>query len=538
VPSDPDFNRLKIYRNNSAVDNVYRLVEQLGPPGPALPGTPTMNYSDSTSEAVIATATDTLDDTGLGNNSYSYYVTYYNSGSGAESRPTSRFGPFTATSVNTPRIRLENIPAPTPPEYDSVRIYRNVANSANSFHLVDELTPPPAGGSYIDSTPDSVIASAATINLEGPPIDFGTPLLQVVSRNGANYSNLFQVGELTFSGDKAGRQLGERTLDITATTTVGELLAFMEQSMGIVKQAPEDTFPDTGITYGGDVVDSRLQITSNMGIQNALSIDLSAFTLTPTATGLAETVQLPFDSVQEANGTGATADFIVYDSLGTPLSVRITTVLEDVSQTGGARFRWIATSADNDSLLDVDTVVGTGVITTDGDGKFLSASEDRIAIARGNSPANSPLEFQLNFSQVTGLSEEENTLSAGSQDGFPAGTLTSFIISDSGRIQGVFSNGSSRDLGQLRMATFANNGGLQQIGDNMFATGVNSGLPIESDPGSGGTGAITTGAVELSNTDIGQNLIELILASTQYRGGARVITAVQQLLDELLALRR
>ena len=46
------------------------------------------------------------------------------------------------------------------------------------------------------------------------------------------------------------------------------------------------------------------------------------------------------------------------------------------------------------------------------------------------------------------------------------------------------------------------------------------------------------GAVELSNTDIGANLIELILATTQYRGNARVITAAQQLLDELLNLRR
>ena len=70
------------------------------------------------------------------------------------------------------------------------------------------------------------------------------------------------------------------------------------------------------------------------------------------------------------------------------------------------------------------------------------------------------------------------------------------------------------------------------------AAGVNSGLPIESDPGSQGIGQIKAGAVELSNADIGQNLIELILASTQYRGGARVITAVQQLMDELLALRR
>jgi len=68
--------------------------------------------------------------------------------------------------------------------------------------------------------------------------------------------------------------------------------------------------------------------------------------------------------------------------------------------------------------------------------------------------------------------------------------------------------------------------------------GVNSGEPRQGDPGENGLGSLTAGAVELSNTDIGQNLIELILASTQYRGGAWVIRAVQQLLDELLSLRR
>ncbi len=538
LPTDPDFNRLRIYRNNSAVDGVYRLVTTVGPPGPPLPPGPGLiNYSDTMDEATIA-AQPAFDDTNLASSSYSYYVTFYDTLSGKESRPTSRLGPFTADSVNSPRIRLDDIPAPLTAEYNSVRIYRNLNNSPNSFHLIETLTPPPTGGSYIDNTPDAAISGNDTINLDGPAISFGTLLTDVVSRNDTAYNFLFEVGELTFSGDKAGRQLGERSLDITATTTVGELLAFMEEAMGIVKTAPEDTFPSS-IGYGGSVTaDSRLQITSNLGEENALSIDLSAFTMTPTATGVEESVRLPFASVQTADGAGATADMIVYDSLGTPLSVRITTVLEEISQTGGAKFRWIATSADNDNLIDVGTVVGTGVITTDGDGKFVSATQDRVAINRGNSPANSPLEFQLDFTQVTGLSEEENILSAGSQDGFPAGTLTSFIISESGRIQGVFSNGSSRDLGQIRMATFANNGGLQQVGDNMFATGVNSGLPIESDPGAGGTGALTTGAVELSNTDIGQNLIELILASTQYRGGARVITAVQQLLDELMALRR
>lgn len=530
-PTDPDFQTIRVYRADSSGD--YYPVDDID-----ISGGPVTTFQDVGSYAVGGVE---LNANTLSNNSYSYYVTYYHNASGAESRPTARFGPVTADSINNPRIRLDEIPEPVGIEYDRVRIYRNVANDPNSFYLVDTIMP---GESYIDKKPDNTIVDPSKlINLDGPPIEFGMNLVDVVSRSGANYNKLFGVGQLTFSGDKGGRQLGERTLNITADTTVQDLISFMEQSMGVVKNAQEETFPggenytgDLSVTYGGTVVNSRLQFTSNLGNENELGIDLSAFKFTP-ANGVTQTVQFPFSTVQEGNGDGATADYIVYDSLGTPLNVRVTTVLESVDETG-ARFRWIATSPQNSPDTGYSTVVGTGVITTDGSGKFVSATDDRIAIDRGQSPANSPLEFRMDFGQVTGLSQEDNTLAAASQDGFPAGTLTSFIITESGLIQGVFSNGSSRDLGQLRMARFANNGGLQQVGDNMFAAGVNSGLPIEGNPGGGGMGTVTTGAVELSNTDIGQNLIELILASTQYRGGARVITAVQELLDELLALRR
>jgi flagellar hook protein FlgE len=102
----------------------------------------------------------------------------------------------------------------------------------------------------------------------------------------------------------------------------------------------------------------------------------------------------------------------------------------------------------------------------------------------------------------------------------------------------VFSNGVTRDLGQIRLARFANNSGLEQKGENLYAAGVNSGLPIQGNPGQQGIGRIIAGALELSNTDIGANLIDLILASTQYRGNARVIESAQRLLDELLNLRR
>lgn len=541
-PSGSIYTQMRIYRANSdssvPANTAFREV---------FTGAPSATYNDTASDASIA-GNPALTDEGLASGSFSYYVTYYNSTTNEESRPTQRIGPVSVDATGSPRVLLQDIPKPSNDPlqggYDGIRIYRNTINEQANYYLVDSLTPADITAygadpiNFIDNSPDAAItgSGAQQVNLDGPGISFGLPLVEVVSRDGSNYVNLFQEGELTFTGEKGNRDLPPRTLTITSTTTVQDLISFMEQSMGVIKAAPESTFPGS-IAYGGTIADSKLQFTSNMGVQNALGINMTSFHLTPTG-GVAEAVALPFNSINvaAANGEGATAEVVVYDSLGSPLSVRITTVMEEKSSTG-AKFRWIATSADHHPDVGVGTVVGTGVITTDSDGRFVSATNNEVTIDRGDSPAASPLAFELDFSQVTGL-EDATTLNAEGQDGFPAGTLTSFIITDSGNIQGVFSNGSSRDLGQLRMATFANPGGLEQLGENLFATGVNSGLPIQGNPGEQGIGSITAGAVELSNSDIGQNLIELILASTQYRGGARVITAVQQLLDELLALRR
>jgi len=179
------------------------------------------------------------------------------------------------------------------------------------------------------------------------------------------------------------------------------------------------------------------------------------------------------------------------------------------------------------------------LITFGGTGKYITATDKTVSIERRNVASNSPVTFDLDFSQITALSEASaSQVQASSQDGFAAGTLSSFSITESGRIKGVYSNGVTRDLGQILMARFNNPGGLKQVGNNLFAEGVNSGEPLRDIPGGSGIGSLTAGAIELSNTDIGQNLIDLILASTQYRGGTRVITSAQQLLDELLNLRR
>ena len=267
-----------------------------------------------------------------------------------------------------------------------------------------------------------------------------------------------------------------------------------------------------------------------------MDIPASAFQMTATD-GTITTPNLGFGSIQEAAGQSATSDFIVYDTLGIPLDVRLTSVLE--SRDGqSSTYRWFADSADNDPATGVDIAVGTGLVTFDGLGSYISSTDNTVQVDRQNVSSATPLDFDMDFSQISGLSTDNSTLDVSRQDGSGPGVLINFIVGEDGLIRGVFSNGMTRDLGQLRLARFGNAAGVEQKGENLFSAGVNSGLPVNGNPGEQGIGTIISGAQELSNTDIGSNLIDLILASTMYRGNTRVITTVQQMMDELLSLRR
>jgi flagellar hook protein FlgE len=491
------------------------------------------NFDSGDFQTVPAGANPPLDQ---GN--YSYYVTFV--GGAVESRPSTLIGPI-SVGVNE-NVQISNIPQPGAGSgYTGINIYRNLASDPSEFHLVTAAPLALGTTTYTDSSADSTIEANATIDLMGAKAASGTLLTNVIVRDGDTYTQPFEAGTLSFEGRRGGRTLAGKEFTIDSDTTVQNLIDFMEQAFGIDNS---DDLPDSLPTAGG-VIDSNgvINFTSHAGETNALAVTLSSFRLTPDGDTDAVPISISFTETQAANGPGSTTDFIVFDSLGIPVNVRIMTVLEE--KTGNdTTYRWFALSENNEPLTGVNTAVGTGTITFDGNGIIQGNPVATINIERNQTASESPLVVDLDFSQVSGLAlqnslgESVSTMSMTRQDGFPPGTLSSFIITESGLIRGIFSNGAERPLGQIRMARFANNGGLQQVGENLFSTGVNSGEAIMGNPGENGIGTLTAGALELSNTDIGQNLIELILASTQYRGGARVITTAQQLLDELLSLRR
>jgi flagellar hook protein FlgE len=492
-----------------------------------------------------------LDTTSI-NGNYSYVVTYSRTGE-EESRPSLVVGP---QNVINSRVHLQNLPTPPVPPpgagfpaYDTVRIYRNLASDASTFYLVGEVPP---GADFTDSRSDADISDLTTVgnqqlDMDGPKLSSNTLLVNVLRRDGLDFEQIFEEGTMEFAARKGGRALAAKEFTITSSTTVQEMLDFMHQSMGIQTAIDDSQNPIAGsvnnipnesvtLAPGLTIIDGQIRVVSNNGVDNAIEIGLAGFRIRNSA-GDILTPNLGFGEIQEAEGQSAVADFIAYDTLGIPVNVRITTILESVSDTATV-YRWFADSADNSPTSGSDISVGTGLVTFDGLGNLIGTTNDRVSIQRRGIPSADPLEFSLNFDQVSGLAAPTSSLAAARQDGSPPGTLSSFIIGEDGTIRGVFSSGVTRDLGQIRLARFANSAGLVQRGQNLFGQGVNSGLPIEGDPNSEGTGSIIAGAVELSNTDIGRNLIDLVLATTQYRGNARVITAAQQLLDELLNLRR
>lgn len=532
IPTDPSnsYTDRYIYRT-TAGGTSYSLVADIQ-------DNTTTTYTDTTADANLGQALDTSSLSG----DYSYYVTYANAvggpGNGIESRPSPLLGPL---NVVNGRVELNNLPVDSSGQWTVRRIYRNSAANPNVFNFVAEIPNMTANESYTDSASDASIANNAQINLNGPPITTNTLLTNVLQYNNGAYQNLFQLGTVSFAGSVGGVQDPPKTFTITATSTVADLANFMDQALGI--QSPPGTDPNTpipndssGLPPGVSITPTgQIQFVSNAGVDNAVSIGLSALQLTPTG-GAAQAVPLNFNQTQAAVGQSTTADFIAYDSLGIPINVHVTAVLQSRTSTQTV-YRWFADSPQNDPVTGASTAVGTGLVTFDGQGKFVSASNSTVSIDRAHVPSAKPLQFNLDFSQVSGLAATSASLSATSQDGFPPGKLTSYVVGTDGIIKGSFDNGTQRDLGQIRLARFANPAGLQQVGQNLYTPGVNSGLPVDGDPNQEGIGSLVAGALEQSNTDVGQNLINLITASTQYRGNAQVISTAQTLFDTLLQLR-
>ncbi len=351
--------------------------------------------------------------------------------------------------------------------------------------------------------------------------------------------------------EKGGKDLGTHTFGFmtaveaaaAGVTNFGadmnSFLAFMDEIFGLDATVISGQNLGGGITVGAGADAGKVMITGNEGTVQDIDIDTGDIQVTygdPLGMGINQ----PFVMTKtgSADGESVRTSFVVFDSLGTPLTVDLSFVLQQTTPGAGSTWEFIAESSDNDA---VDRIIGLGVVNFDANGRFVAATNQQFSLARNNGSV-SPLTVNMNFDNgtdaISALSDTMSNLAAVFQDGSPIGTLSQFSIGDDGVIAGAFTNGLTRDIGQIALAKFSNNAGLVDAGNNLFRVGPNSGTALITAPLDFGTGRLIGAALELSNVDLSQEFINMILTSTGYTASSRVITVTDELIDQLLLLVR
>lgn len=149
--------------------------------------------------------------------------------------------------------------------------------------------------------------------------------------------------------------------------------------------------------------------------------------------------------------------------------------------------------------------------------------------------AASPLVFSLDLTTATQFGSKFGVDSM-SQDGYTSGRLAGFTTSADGLIQGSYSNGQTRSLGQIVLANFVNPQGLNPVGNGRWTETPNSGQPLVGPPKTGTLGALQASAVEDANVDLTSELVKMITAQRMYQANAKSIETQNTVMQTLVSL--
>ena len=377
------------------------------------------------------------------------------------------------------------------------------------------------------------------------------------------------------------------------STGVSTDLAIQGNGFFLLKSGEESFYTRNG-AFGLDRDGTLVNPANGMRVQGWMAEEVNGQMLVSTA-ATPEDLIIPVGSKDPAKETtnvnfacnlnkntpeimeGASADDIykgtwgteqkIYDSFGNEhmLSVSFRRVPGNPNQ-------WEATvQIDPDNADYTQTRVGLG--TTDGMGNTflvnfdnygalasisdsagnLSNTEGQIviqtsfAVAESNPDAEgNPYRQTLNinlgtigsFKDTITQSASKSTTKAFYQDGYTMGYLDNFKIDSSGIITGVYSNGTNRTIGQIALASFANDRGLEKAGDNTYIESNNSGMARIGESGVAGKGTLMAGALEMSNVDLSEQMTDMIVTQRGFQSNAKTIQTADTLLETVLSLKR
>jgi flagellar hook protein FlgE len=320
--------------------------------------------------------------------------------------------------------------------------------------------------------------------------------------NGNGFFTISNGGSLSYTRD-GEFQLNNQGQVVTATG--GALQVYAPLATG-------------GFNTGGL---SDLTLTTNESAPQATANATVTATLPADASAPTTTTFNPSDPTSYTDTTSMT----VYDSLGAAHTMSLYFIK------GATANDWtVQTYVDGNAVgtpqaLDYST---SGVLTTPANGEVpLPAYTPSTGAAAMNMTLN------LSGTQQTG---DDFAVTAVSQDGFTTGTLTGINIDSTGIVQATFTNGRSVDLGQIAMANFSNDQGLQQLGNSSWSATTASGSVVQGVAGNSGFGSIQSGSLEESNVDTTSALVDMITAQRDFQANAQMIQTQDQVTQTVITV--
>jgi flagellar hook protein FlgE len=419
------------------------------------------------------------------------------------------------------------------------------------------------GSSGISTMGDAIgvvgdnIANASTMGFRGSRANF-QDVLGGTAANGqrfgagvrlAGVETLFGQGSLVATGrplDLAVRGNGFFQLKGTHDGVEGEFYTrdgqFLLDNTGtLVNQE--------GLSVQGFPIDAAGVVSSvpgdlNIGLQSPPSAtqNLSIFAnLDPASV----TPAAPFDPANAAATSNFSTSSTVFDSLGAPHRVDVF-----FRNNGAGGWEWHAL-VDGGELTGgtagTPTEIASGTLsfnsagaldtetTTASSANFIGATPNQaIAFDFGDSITTDGGTGLEGATQFAGPS----TVTALQQDGFGAGSLVDISVSEDGTLTGRYSNGQSRPVARLALATFASTEGLLRAGGQLFSETRESGAALVDKAAVGGRGAVSGGTLEGSNVNLSDELVTLIAYQRAFQTNARVVSTADEVLAELANLKR
>ena len=237
----------------------------------------------------------------------------------------------------------------------------------------------------------------------------------------------------------------------------------------------------------------------------------------------------------------------VFDSVGARHNVTLTFVPVDTDGNGTHdQWDWEATVPGDEVVggtAGTDFVIDSGTLVFGADGQLASPAANITLSVAGwtNGAAAQNIDWELYDDAGDGVISSwsgPSAVSSTTQDGYGLGILRTLVIEEDGLISGVFTNGVTRDLARLAVASFNNLNGLLRDGQNTFLATNSAGPPTIGAANSGGRGSTTSNTLELSNVDITQEFTDMIITQRGYQANSRIITTTDEVIQEALSLKR